>query len=869
MGSNSCSRAAALCSILAATLGTHVRARAEESPRAFVDENSVVIRDGAGEEVRIRHLSVSQLWPRQGDLVRLGALAYYSYHCYLMEVDPAARRVVRRATFPGRISALEQRESSLVVTVELPFGKAFTRAPFVYTPGSPPPTVLPTDDDAVQAPMLDAHRLLPHFDIRGTPEYKRAAAASAIQEGIYDAAFAANPTNPWFLFDKGVVLRHLERFDEARAAWRRAISVEGAPAFDYLRISALLAAMGEPAESDLAFERGYAEFVRSGLEPELVLSQEAFARYYAVRMPGPGGRTAHAEAVALARRAGDAERLIALSERAWRLAPRCERVGIGFAGLAEFLQERGRSDEAALWFARAREAARIEGPVGSRQAMYASVACLAALAVLLIAIAARALPHQRQALAPLGGLLASWRWPRERFGKLCLAYATRMEVAGLILVAASGFATAYFVVRGERAVLRSRGLPEEIKAGSWGHPNAVALFETDKTPAGKLLYGIARQQAGQPEKAEEVYKNLLGEEPRIASIAANNLGVMLKGQGEARFREAAERDPSLVEAKYNLGEPVDSPRTSRARKYRPEAKLMALPDAGVMAAAFSSVRLTEQVELESPAEQGGLRLFGVLTWASLVISAAVALVSLPFLAIKQRVARGPNAALGALGYVVPGTSPRLAPVGGLVLVAWLYCLLTLVLVIRGEYASVPASAQQAVERTFGLASGVVFPFESVIAVFGPVAFVGIWVLNGLALARAARAERARAAGGPVVIKREEPPRPVAPERPRESPVEPPRRPLAPEPPLGADFSTRETVRAVPESPGPPGPREVSPSGESAPAEKPAEEKLEEKEKLPPPEGLREGAGKVAEAGPGPEEERPEQKKRDDGPPPGP
>lgn len=811
---------------------------AQDEPRVFVDENAVVIRDGAGGEIRIKHLSVSQLWPRQGDLIKLGRFSYYAYQCYLVEVDPFAGRVRRRITFPGRISELERREQSLVVMVELPFGKAFRREPFVYTPGSTPPTALPIDEDAIRAPMLDAHRIVPHFDIRGfTPEYKRTAAQMAIQEGVYDLAFKVNPTNPWFMFDKGVVLRHLERFEEARAAFRAAIAVEGAPPFDYLRMSALLAKLGEAAESDLAFERGYAEFVRAGLEPELIFSQRAFARYYAVESPGFGGPTAHAEAVEAARRAGDLDRVISLMERVWRLAPRCEQVGIGFAGLAELLQEHGRSAEAALWFARSREAARSEGPVGSRQGMYASAACLAALAIILISIAAKYFPLQRQALVPLGGWAASWRWPKERFSKSCLAYATRMEVAGVLLVAVAGFASAYFVVRGEWTTLRLRILPEEFKTGSLGHPNVLSLFETDKSPAGKLLYGIARQQAGQIEKAEEVYKSLLGEEPKIAAIAANNLGVMFVSQDEARFREALTKAPSLAEARYNVGEPVDSVRVSRWRKYKPEARLIALPDASILARAFSSVRIEGQDEPTPTAEQANYRLFWALTWVCLIVSALVALLSIPFLLIRQNVERPRYGAMGALAYVVPGTSARLAPVGGLMLVGWLYCFLTLVLLLRGEYASVPLPVRQAAEHNFGLGSGVVFPFESAMAILGPAAFAGIWVLNGLFIARANRATRVAAA-----TPSKEPVAPPAPEVAPSSaevpapatqpePAAPPAPPQVHHEELPANFSSRETVRAVPEKKEPP-PEEKEGPDETKPQD--AEKKPEEGGGTSPP-----------------------------------
>jgi hypothetical protein len=328
---------------------------------------------------------------------------------------------------------------------------------------------------------------------------------------------------------------------------------------------------------------------------------------------------------------------------------------------------------------------------------------------------------------------------------MAFAYATRLELAGVVLVAVSGFAAAWFVRQGAQTVSRRHALLEVAQSGTWGHPLTVERFTQAKSAEGRLLYAVARQEEGAHRNAEEVYRDLTNHyDPPVAAIAQNNLGVILHLRGRAdgaekAFGAATKLDPSLAEARYNLGQAVDSARTSRARKYRPGEKLLALPGAEIMSAAFA----------DSPAlaagEAGPVREFGVAPWlltlntAALVVFALIFLLVLPFFGLRQEAAAGRRSPLAGLAYVVPGTSARLAPVGGLILAAWLFCLLTLVQVVRQEFAtSLDPVRQEELVRAFGFAGGVGFAFEQAIAVAGPVAFVGLWVLNMLLVARRRR-----------------------------------------------------------------------------------------------------------------------------------
>jgi tetratricopeptide (TPR) repeat protein len=721
--------------------------------RMTIDGNAIVGRDAAGAELwAIRHVSVEHLEPRQGELVQAGDAFFYAYLCYLMQVDPARGVIVRRIVFPGRISEFASKGGSLTVIVELPSGDAYKRVPFVYNPGRGVIVGLPVDDEAIGAPMVDAQGLIPGFNVAGFQPgygYGREAALKKIREGVLDEGFMRNPTNPWFMFFKGMMLKHLERSDDARDAFRAAVSVNGAPAYDYLRMSSLLAAAGEMGESVLAFEHGYAEFVRSGLEPELLMSREAFRRYFATRLrEGPGFPSSQAEAVQNAAANGDSQALMVLMEHAARVAPRCEGIAYSFSGAAEHLQEHSRPEDAAVWFARAREAASFSGPVGSRQAMYGATAALIALIAIFLVVAGRAWRLQKKDLAPLGGWLSSWRWPKERFSRVAFAYAGRLELLGILVVAALGFFLSNLVITNEGSFLKSLALPEEAKGGTWGHHNAVAAFESYRGPAGQLLYGIACQQAGKLSDAKKIYEGLRDQAPPdIAAIAANNFGVIQLQAGEdtaaqTAFKDALMRDPKLPEARYNADPRafVDSARVSRARSYMPGRPIIALPDAAILNAAFQAAPAPEKARV-APVPDDGLGVFRGLTWVTIVLSVAFGALALIFMVMRRRPEpKFEKGSFAWLAYVVPWTSTRFAPFGALLVGLWAYFLITVVQVLRVQFSNVLMSPEQ-VKEIYGLTGNVVFPFESAIALGGPVALIAFWVVNGLILARTTSARR--------------------------------------------------------------------------------------------------------------------------------
>jgi len=728
-----------------------------------MQDSSVIVSDSFGGERAIRHAPGSHLVPKNQSLPRAEGLAFYGHSCYLMIIradltDASQVRVEKRVVYPGPIQSIATTEGGLPVTltVQLGEGEADARR-YRYPPlvDKPNPTVYPLDEAAFSAPMVDALKLVPGLGRDGSiMQDEREASKGRVR--LLASAFDANPTNPWFKLYEGAIRRGDDP-EAAREAFRAAVDAKGAPAFDYLRMSALLASMGEMAESDIAFERGFAEFVRSGLEPELVMSRAAFERIYALPLEGPpeAPGTAHAVAMARAREAGDTEAMMSLAERVRRLAPRCEGVTFAFAGIAEHLQERGRKSEAKVWLERAEASSRFAGPVGSRHVFYAGTSCLAALLVLLAICFIKTRTRQRKDLAPLGGWLASWRWTWERFTKMSFAYVTRKELIGIFIVACAGFVLSYTAIRAESSVFRASKLPEALKTGTWAHPGAVSYLDNLRSDPGrdanKLLYAIALQQETLNRGGGEEYDEV-GGDPLLEAVAQNNKGVALwestdpAGAG-ARFRKARDLYPGLVEARYNDedkeegGGQVGSDRTSRARRYLRGRKVMALPDAETLAGAFAGT----EAQSEETERIGGLGFLKPLAWLTVILTAIVAALVLPFIVMRRKPPqKSRRGALAGLGYVFPGTSALLAPTGGILLAAWTYCLIVVVLIVRGDAAGGIDELSRIVERTFGVSGKIVFPFESAMMIFGPAAFVGLWVLNGVLLARASRFARAMA-----------------------------------------------------------------------------------------------------------------------------
>jgi hypothetical protein len=177
-------------------------------------------------------------------------------------------------------------------------------------------------------------------------------------------------------------------------------------------------------------------------------------------------------------------------------------------------------------------------------------------------------------------------------------------------------------------------------------------------------------------------------------------------------------------------------------------KLIALPDADMLAAAFAGT----EAQGDTSELVGGLGILKPVAWLTLVLTAIVTVLVLPFLVMRRK-ARPERrwGMLAGLGYIFPGTSSRLAPTGGMLLAAWTYCLIVVVLVVQGDTAGGVDELGRIVESTFGVSGKIVFPFESAMMIFGPAAFVGLWVLNGVLLARATKFAKAmaRAAAQPA------------------------------------------------------------------------------------------------------------------------
>lgn len=723
----------ALSAIILSLILSHI---ASAQVSININKNALVSRDETGRELwRISHASVKNLVPSDKAIDINGKL-YYATGVSLLEVDPKAGMVTRRFAMPGRIAELTLKDKNLTISFNVPKGEAIQKNKIIFNLENPQRAYLPLGDiSLVEESYKDARALI---STRGRIFKTGDEARSVIASGKLQEAFRRNPTNPWFMYFVGKAQTIAGNSSRASNAFLQAVATENAPAYEFLRLSAYLAIEGHLSESDIAFERGFSETIQSGVEPELVLSQNAFIKLYAAIPPNTNGETTHAQAIKEAIATGDSSTLVSLTERVWRLAPHLNGATSYFAGLAEFLQKNGRAAEASIWFSRARNASRLEGPAGARQSFEAGLGCAIAALILLISILYKAFAPQRKLLAAYGGIIGSWKTPGFRLKHLSFAYATRRELTGIIIMSLASLSFSIFALQSGKTRLGS--LPEELGSGTWAYPSSVEIFdEFDDTNRKALLhYAIARHQEGGHSLvlAKENYRGLVtSENPEIASVANNNLGVIERIS--ELFEKSLAADSNLKEAAFNLGQKADSVRINRARRYMPNNRLIALPSADMLRGVLAKAR-DKSSSFDPAVVLGPL---GFLLTPTIFFAGMMFLLATVYLFIRVRYVRPARKALSAMSYILPGASGRLAPWGGLLLAVWLYCLMIVLTLVRNAYYPQVSAKLQEIVKVFGLAGEYVFPFQTLLAVFGPVVFIGIWVANLLMLARHNRRAR--------------------------------------------------------------------------------------------------------------------------------
>ncbi|TVQ95807.1 MAG: hypothetical protein EA398_16950, partial [Deltaproteobacteria bacterium] len=281
----------------------------------------------------------------------------YAIGPFLVELDRAAGRVMRRTEFPGPIVAMERAseegsaesgseaaDAGERIHVRITFMQLYGdvgEAEFAWRLGSAAVQQDCWDCRGRLGAKSDALRLVQAHENDGVDA----------QLAALEAAMARDALNPFLSYQLGRLKLESGASVEARAAFERAAATEGAPWFELVQLSTMLDTVGEGELADLAFERGRQLANEAGVSTERATSLVPMA--FVLRMPESSEPSALRDAV----ERGDVEEVHRIQQRFVTLYPRMEGSHHVWRALAAWMREQGDTTRAAWWEARADEAA--------------------------------------------------------------------------------------------------------------------------------------------------------------------------------------------------------------------------------------------------------------------------------------------------------------------------------------------------------------------------------------------------------------------------------------------------------------------------------------------------------------------------------
>lgn len=346
-----------------------------------------------------------------------------------------------------------------------------------------------------------------------------------LEEGV-----RRDPYSPWLRVTLGKLLADAGD-PHAGEVYRQAVEIQSTDFTELLPISAFLLNHGQQQTADMAFERGYKDFER-GTDPRALSALIARLVLYPVNW------TKLTE-----------EQRRAFMERVYQLAPRAEGADYAWPLYANWLEKHGRAEEARLWRARGEETSRqiyfsLEPLRGVDRVLPIAGASILALLLYFLALAARYRSQVKLALASrlrAGGTMIREPFPgrARRFLSPSVEYWERRERTTFLAIALAGWLAAGVAGVDVQAALRMARFPLSFWMGSFGAPPVVPVVQSrlPASPERDLLLALAYQQAGETDKAEELYRKL----PDFPE-AWNDLGALLKESGrEQEARQAFEQ----------------------------------------------------------------------------------------------------------------------------------------------------------------------------------------------------------------------------------------------------------------------------------------------------------------------------------------
>lgn len=598
--------------------------------------------------------------------------AYFSHGQCLRQIDTDRGVVLGRWLMPGIITRIapEGADGKVEITVEEPSpgrkGSTSTST-FVFDPLHPGvPTVL--SHESILENLLPEREAVNLYGGEVLPTDRARALLPEVQEAV-----RRDPLSPWFRVILGKML--LEAGEPgAEAALEQAIQ----PLTSYtelLPISGFVENLRVPRIADEAFQRGYRDFLQNGNDPRLLSSIITRLWLYPVdwKKVAPDRRDA-------------------IAERIYQLMPYGEAADLAWQ---EYALSAATPEQRRLWLNRAEEARKKSGHLFEPlvlqfdTTLLVNIACgFAWWAFVVVSYIRYRLQrrYDRKSGVPRPAGL------RQRLAFFNLQYWSMPQRIGFVLIFLISWFCYGWMGQSLAPSMLMGEAPISMVSGNLASSSARQFLENrlSATSDRDFLMALSFEEDGDYAAATRLYQQA----PQYAE-SWNNLGAIWRMQGReadavGAFRRALRQNSALAEAAFNLGLPTSNYWAQIHRQYMPNTPMVAPPPRRVWLNAFSGGPWSRRLVLASMgplhpwqwnmnnmAVTSGAVKAGSVIWvlSEITLGLTVLLFIFPSLPVQH----APGIGGKILGIVFPGTSREWGYAGGLVLVAWVFLLLQLVM----------------------------------------------------------------------------------------------------------------------------------------------------------------------------------------------
>lgn len=594
--------------------------------------------------------------------------AYFSHGPWLRWIDTKHGIVVGRWLLPGRITKISPNGDAVNIDIADKYaaGKVLNRT-FKFTPDHPEiPSGAIQNLLAYRIAETEALSLFTASAFQSVGADQARALLPEIQEAI-----RRDPLSPWFRVLLGKIM--LDAGDPGSSAvFEQAIDLP----IDYTElfpISAYLENSHFPQAADKAFQRGYGDLLKRGHDPRMAGSLIIRLVFYPIDW----------KKIELSRHR-------AVVERLYQLTPDAEGAELAWTS---FSRSAKTPEEQKLWLGRTMEARKNGLDAFGDLILQFDVVFLVCVACGLGKFCFTLVSYvryrpQRRFDKDVAKQTHVSLWKRIPF--LNIQYWSLPQRVGFALI----FLIAWFCAGWAKQSLTGAMLFGEspISFGSLADPIVQSFFQNrlSRTPERDFLLALSDQQGGDNESAARLYRQA----PQYAE-SWNNLGVIRRSQGREAdavdgFQRALQIDPALPEAKLNLGRPTSDYWARIHQQYAPNTPMMACPPKRLVMNAFVGGSLSQRFRsawkdalqpwhfdldsmkvINEPSRRGSV--ISTMLWVGFWLM--IFLFLLPRLPIQKDSGRVGN----ILAALFPGTLRKWGSASGLVLVAWIYFVIQLVL----------------------------------------------------------------------------------------------------------------------------------------------------------------------------------------------